>query len=273
MVSGEKSKISADIIADSINTATGDRLTTFRILCPKFILAEINTHRMLSRNFSSSRAIPAKKMRQRVIQDPVIPVEFGRNKKGMQSGGALSGWRLTLARHCWLLARYPACFFHWIGELIGLHKQVCNRIIEPWVWAEGVVSATEWDNFFKLRCHKDAQPEFRVLAEEMNFLYRAWQSNYVNPGYIHVPFVDKSEKESHCLRYQQIMSSARCGRVSYYLKDGKKSDIAQDIPFCERLAGSSPKHLSPFEHVATALESSESIGNFKGWRQYRKEIE
>lgn len=268
-----KTKIFAEIIADSLNAETGDRLTTFRIVCPKFILAEINTHRMLSRSFSSSRAIPAKKMRQRVIQDPVIPVEFGKNKKGMQSDGTLSGWRLFLARHCWLLARYPACLFHWVGEFTGLHKQVCNRLIEPWVWAEGVISATEWDNFFKLRCHKDAQPEFKILAQKMNFWYRSWQTTYVNPGCIHAPFVDEDEKEAHCISYQKMIASARCGRVSYYLKNGKKSSVEQDVSFCDRLAGSNPKHLSPFEHVATALKSSEKCGNFKGWRQYRKEIE
>ena len=228
---------------------------------------------MLSRNFSSSRAVPSKKMRQRVIQDPVIPVEFGKNQKGMQSGGTLSGWRLALARQCWLLARYPACLFHWLGELVGLHKQVCNRIIEPWVWAEGVVSATEWDNFFELRCHKDAQPEFRVLAEEMKFLYRVWKSTYVDPGYIHTPFLDDDEKEKYCIDYQKSTSAARCGRVSYYLKDGRKSSIEEDLLFCNRLAGSNPKHLSPFEHVATAQDSNSRIGNFTGWRQCRKEIE
>jgi hypothetical protein len=267
----KKSKISASILADSINTATGDRLTTFRILCPKFILAEINTHRMLSRNFSSSRAVPSKKMRQRVIQDPVIPVEFGKNQKGMQSGGTLSGWRLALARQCWLLARYPACLFHWLGELVGLHKQVCNRIIEPWVWAEGVVSATEWDNFFELRCHKDAQPEFRVLAEEMKFLYDISKPWKAHPGHSHLPFV--RGQQEHNVEHDKNVSAARCARVSFYLRDGKKSTLDEDLKLCKRLAGSSPKHLSPFEHVATALPTSERVGNFVGWQQYRKEIE
>jgi hypothetical protein len=268
-----KSQIAAEVIADSLNVTTGDRLVTFRVLCPKFILAEINTHRILSKSFSSSRAIPAKKMRSRVIQDPVMPVEFGQNKKGMQSSGPLMGWRLSLARQCWLLARYPACFFHFVGEKIGLHKQVCNRIIEPWVWAEGVISGTSFDNFYKLRCHPDAQPEFLALAISMRAAHFESKPRHCQVGDIHAPFIDEEEKNDHCIRYQKAMGAARSGRVSYYLKDGNRSTLELDLAFCERLAGSDPKHLSPFEHVATAMPTSDASGNFIGWKQYRKEIE
>jgi thymidylate synthase ThyX len=269
----QKSKISAEVIAHSLNIETGDHLITFRILCPKFILAEINTHRILSKSFSSSRAIPSKKMRSRVIQDPVIPVEFGKNKKGMQSSGSLAGWRLVLARQCWLLARYPACFFHWLGEKAGLHKQVCNRIIEPWVWAEGVVSGTSFENLYKLRCHFEAQPEFLMLATDMRNAASKSTPRHYKAGLVHLPFVSDEELETAPITELKMVSAARCGRVSYYLKDGKRSTLAEDIAFCDRLAGSNPKHLSPFEHVATAMTESGQSGNFIGWMQYRKEIE
>lgn len=269
----QKSRISAEVVADSLNVETGDRLTTFRILCPKFILAEINTHRILSKSFSSSRAIPLKKMRSRVIQDPAIPVEFGQNKKGMQSGGSLIGWQLQLARQCWLLARFPACFFHWLGEKAGLHKQVCNRIIEPWVWAEGVISGTSFENFYKLRCHPDAQPEFLVLAIAMRDAQMKSSPKHYHAGLVHLPFIDEDEWSSTNVANLKMISAARCGRVSYYLRNGKRSTLAEDVAFCDRLAQSNPKHLSPFEHVATAMETDGQSGNFRGWTQYRKEIE
>jgi hypothetical protein len=270
-----KTEISAEVIAHSFNIATNDELITFRIVCPKFILAEVTMHRMLSRSFSSSRAIPSKKMRRRVIQDPVIPVEFGKAKKGMQSDGSLTGLRLFLAKKAWMWARYPACFMHWLGETVGLHKQICNRLIEPWVWAEGVVSGTTFDNFYNLRCHKDAQPEFRDLAIKVRNAHNDSLPIPCLPGELHLPFVTNGEKQKY--RYDLTalneISSARCGRVSYYLRDGKLSTINEDHAFCNRLFGSDPKHVSPAEHPAMALATSEKSGNYTGWKQYRKEIE
>lgn len=261
-------KISAEILADSINTATGDRLTTLRIVLPRFILAEFNTHRMLSRNFSSSRAVPAATMRSRVLANPVLPASFGSNQPGMQAGHELSGVRKAIARGAWLWARYPACAFHWIGEIAGLHKQVLNRLLEPWLWAEGIVSATEWENLFLLRCHPDAQPEFQVLAIAIRDAIAASTPKQLSPGSWHIPYITEGELETI-----KRVSAARCARVSYYLRDGKVSSVDADLKLCDRLAGSDPKHLSPFEHQAIALPHSVFSGNFKGWKQYRKELE
>jgi hypothetical protein len=69
------SKINAKIVADSLSIH-GDRLTTLLITFPRFILAEVNTHRMLSKNTSSSRAIPFEKMIQSVEKDPFIPIAW-----------------------------------------------------------------------------------------------------------------------------------------------------------------------------------------------------
>jgi hypothetical protein len=262
-------KISAEVLADSINKVTGDRLTTLKIVCPKFILAEFNTHRVLSRNFSSSRAVPAKKMRAKVIFDPVIPVSFGRNQSGMQAKEELTGWRRSLAMKTWLWARYPACVFHFVGEKIGLHKQLLNRIIEPWLWAEGIISSTTWENLFVLRDHPDAQPEFQALACAMREAIAASVPNKLPPGAWHIPFApDHGQME-----IVKKISAARCARVSYFLRSGVESDVKADVKLCDRLAGSNPKHLSPFEHQAMALEESVQSGNFRGWMQYRKELE
>jgi hypothetical protein len=264
--------ISAEVVAMSQNYETGTTLTTFRIKCPKFILAEVNTHRALSRSFSSSRAIPAKVVRRNVLRDPVIPVYFGKNQSGMQSKQELSGLRLWLAKQTWLLARYPACAFHWLGEKIGLHKQICNRIVEPWMWAEGVISGTDWENFYNLRCHEDAQPEFRALAVAMRSAQLQGSPRVYKLGLVHLPFVLDSEWPDYPVETLKRVSAARCARVSYYLKDGKKSDVESDLKLCDRLFGSNPKHLSPAEHVATA-DLPGKYGNFRDWKQFRQEIE
>jgi len=261
-------QIEAEVIADSINTVTGDRLTTVRIYCPKWLLAEINTHRVLSRNFSSSRAIPARKIRKQVLESPVIPVYFGANQKGMQADEELTGWRLAIAKKLWLWARIPAIAFHWMGDRLGLHKQILNRLLEPWMWAEGVLSATEWRNFFKLRCHTDAQPEFRQLAELIRVATEHSKPMNVKPGQWHMPFVDVGEDSLDILKK---ISVARCARVSYYLRDGKYSTIGMDSELCDRLSLSG--HWSPFEHVAQACDKRDRHGNYVGWKQYRKFFE
>lgn len=263
-----KSKVSAEVLADSINAATGDRLTTFRVRVPKFLLAEINTHRSLSKNFASSRAIPASKIRHQVLFDPFVPTYFGANQKGMQAKKELTGIRLFLAKQLWLKARLLGCFSHWVGEKIGLHKQLVNRILEPWMWADGVISGTEWNNFFALRCHEDAQPEFRQLAEQIECAHKYSEPKLLQPGEWHLPFT--SLWDVLPLEDLKRVSTARCARVSYLLRENHRSNLDSDIELCNRLMGSNPKHLSPAEHPGMALPTKERIGNYVGWKQYRK---
>lgn len=266
--------INAEIIADSLNIATGDRLTTFKVRCPKWIIAEIGTHRALSRSWTSSRAVPTRKLRQMILKDPVAPIHWGANQKGMQAKEELSGLKLAIARFLWLSARYPACLFHWLlGDVVGLHKQICNRLVEPWMWADGVITGTEWKNFFKLRNHPDAQPEFGKLASIMQVLYETSLPAELRPGEWHLPFVRECDRAGDWFDYQLVqISSARCARASYYLHDGKLSDPEKDLELCDRLAGSNPKHLSPMEHPAMASATRDRCGNFVGWKQYRKTI-
>jgi hypothetical protein len=270
-----KSKISAEILADSINGMTGDRLTTFRVRLPKWLIAELNTHRALSRNFASSRAIPAKKIREQVMSDPFTPVHWGANQKGMQAKQELKGWRLAAAKQIWLLSRWliPPVVAHWLLEKVGLHKQVANRLLEAWMWADGVISATEWKNFFLLRNDPDAQPEFQELAGQMHWGRTVSNPRPLNSGEWHLPMLEAgSFDDIMTLDYAKRVSAARCARVSYLLREGEKHLVAEDLKLCDRLFGSSPRHLSPAEHQAKALPSSERCGNFVGWKQFRKEF-
>jgi hypothetical protein len=264
--------IEVKIILDSISE-NGDRLTTFELKYPRFILSEFNTHRVFSRNSASSRAIPVKRMIKDVLSDPVDPVFWGKNKSGMQASEELSGIRLFLSKLLWKTASISAIFFAYGLMLLGLHKQIANRIIEPWMWTKTIVSSTEWDNFFTLRAHPDAQPEFHSLANLMYDAYSRSVPKILKIGEWHLPYIDHMEKVTFVNEDLIKMSVARCARVSYLTHDGKIPDLDKDASLYEKLVGSEPIHASPTEHQATPNKDSSFDKNFKGWHQHRADIE
>lgn len=262
------------IIADSVSPA-GKRLTTFEVTYPRFVHAELLTHRMLSRNSSSSRAIPVKKLMDQVLNDPVMPVYWGSNKPGMQAGGELGGAPLAASRDEWLRARDHAVQHASALEGLGLHKQIANRLLEPWMFITVLVSATEWENFFRLRCHPAAQPEIRHIAEMMRSAYDASTPVLMHPGAWHAPFFKHTDLRGGDVEAQEQdvlkICVARCARVSYLTHDGQH-DPAKDVALADSLATNG--HWSPFEHVAQALDDpNERVGNFLGWRQLRADVD
>lgn len=258
--------IEARVVADSLNESGADRLTTMIVTYPRFILAELNTTRVFSRNSASSRAIPVSKQVERVRHDPALPVEWGRNQRGMQAGELLgeeiAGW----ARAEWLRAAASAADRAAALDDLGVHKQVANRLIEPFAWMTTLVSATEWQNFFALRAHRDAQPEFRELAFQMLDAYMTSVPVQLARGGWHIPFGD-SMPDGIGEEVRIKVAVARCARLSYLTHNGVR-DVAADVAMHDRLLASS--HFSPFEHVARAGVPGVFTGNFRGFRQYRK---
>lgn len=264
----------AKIIADSISLFGDDRLTTMEVTFPRMVLAEFNTHRMFSRNSASSRAIPVEKQLLRVMTDPFIPVHFGANQSGMQANAELQGLSRLAARDEWLSARDSAVKH--VKRLLdlGLHKQITNRILEPFMWHTVIVTATEWSNFFALRAHPDAQPEIRVIAEMMKDIYEKHSPEFLEHWEWHLPFIQPEELDGKFELSEEArkISAARCARVSYLTHDGTR-DLDADLTLYERLV--SGGHMSPLEHVAIAepVEPDGTFyGNFKGWKQFRKFI-
>ena len=286
----------AKIITDSVSEA-GDRLTTMEVTFPRMVLAEFNTHRVFSRNSASSRAIPVEKQLQRIMDDPFIPVWWGRNQSGMQADHELGGYDLEQARAEWLVARDSAV--NHVQRLLelGLHKQITNRLLEPFMWHTVIVTATEWSNFFALRANPMAQPEIRVIAEMMRDVYGESEPVLVKGGEWHLPLIQPEERDGvfEFSEEARKISAARCARVSYLTHDGSR-DLDADLKLYDRLADAG--HMSPFEHVATPdkrpfvyvqenslveygdgyMESSDRVkyllahdtGNFRGWKQLRK---
>jgi thymidylate synthase ThyX len=256
------------MLLDSENPL-GVRLTTLEVTFPRFVLAEFNTHRVFSRSSSSSRAVPTSKLIERVQSDPVLPLEWGRNKAGMSANDVLSSEEAQAARAVWLLARDDA--IRHARELLDLkvHKQELNRILEPFLWHTVIVTATEWENFFELRCAPNAQPEIRSAALRMREAIDRSKPRPVAYGEWHTPLLQADEHELD-VEIRKRVSAARCARVSYLTHEGKR-EIAKDLELFERLK--SDRHLSPFEHVATPASDASFHANFRGWTQMRVEIE
>jgi hypothetical protein len=261
---------SARIVADSVSPA-GVRLVTVEASIHRFVLAELNTHRALSRNSASSRARPVAKVLADVIEDPAMPVEWGRNQSGMQAHDRVDAAAADAADRVWLAARDAAVAHAQQLADIGVHKQLVNRVLEPFLWHVVVVSATEWDNFFAQRCHPDAQPEIRTAAEAMRDAIAASTPAGVGDGEWHLPYLRDGELDEllaagHDLEIAKRISVARCARVSYLTQSGVR-DWSKDLELYDRLTTQQPPHASPLEHVATP--DSTGTGNFRGWQQLR----
>jgi hypothetical protein len=264
--------ITAKVIEDSINMA-GIRLTTLQLRYPRFIHAEFMTHRVFSRNASSSRAIPVNKMLAQVWNDPAAPIHWGANQAGMQAKEELKGWRRKVAQGIWRWSGRMMCGFVWAGMKIGMHKQTANRLLEPWQFIHVIVTATEWENFFALRDHPDAQPEIHALAIVMREAMKASYPRLLTVGEWHLPYITHAERRDFIPELLVKLSAARCARVSYLTHDGQAPALNKDLDLYDRLVGSVPLHASPIEHQGTPMHFATWSGNFRGWTQYRKRVE
>lgn len=287
-------EISAKVIADTFSQKNNKRITSLELTMPRFILAQFNTHRAFSRSTASNRAIPVEKMIEQAKNNPVIPVYWGKNKKGMQADEELDDFMQICAEMDWLSAKDVAVTIAQNFIKYGVHKQIANRLLEPFTWAKTIVTATEWDNFFKLRLHEDSQPEMQILAEKMK---ESLDKSKPKNREIHLPYVEKelinkqidlSDNWENLRKYNPdlnsnyskvgifrdlgMISAARCARVSYLNHDNTNPNIEKDLELAKKLLENG--HLSPFEHQAIASNSSidlrnMSTANFKYWVQLR----
>lgn len=295
--------ISAKIICDSVSSQ-GIRMTTMEIEYPRFILAELNTHRMLSKNSASSRAIPVKTMHNHLLAEPV---HWGANRSGMQADSELEASDKSYAKYLWSQAReYAKKIALELGAVgpSGVHKQITNRVTEPWMMMKTVISGTEWANFYWLRDHRDAQPEIRELAGVMHEVHKANKPRELQAGEWHLPYVDTQRDKCGTLFYRGhngeeltlqdalVVSASCCAQVSYRKTD---DTVEKAHRIYDQLIKSEPCHASPVEHQATPIEydtmcsyepetweagithvcanGSLWSGNLQGWIQHRKLIQ
>lgn len=274
-----------------------ENLWTFELTYPRYIHSEFMTHRVFSRNASSSRAIPVKRMIEQVRENPVMPPKVFMNQKGMVGETEADEVTTTAFHVLWEEAAENACKTAEMMERLGIHKQHVNRILEPFQFIKVIVTATEWYNFFALRLAPDAQPEIRQLArviyDEMD-RYRNKEVGVIEVSIprkdcpdifarmgadkvhaiVSLPYItDEDIKEIGKENYRQLMkiSAARCARVSYNNHDGSKPDLDKDMKLYDRLYDG--RHLSPMEHACIQDPDYRKYANLNGWKSLRYLVE
>ena len=294
----------AGIVARVLNKSMNDdgvEIISFELEYPRFIHSELMTHRALSKNAASSRAIPIAKTLEAVRNNPAMPVQWGKNKAGMQADGEIDD--PEMAKWQWLTAANAAADRAVVMEDLGLHKQIVNRILEPFVFMKTVITGTEWENFFFLRDHPDADPTIAELARCMRIAAQNTPATILHPGEWHFAYVETDigfDRATYSIDGEEIsledakkIDAACCAQVSFRKLD---TSIEKALQIYERLAGSTPIHASPFEHAATPMEKKSWFnhpnivetwedgithadrqgnlwsGNFKGWIQHRQLI-
>jgi hypothetical protein len=295
-------EITAKVLLKTKNVFTGDVATTFELEYPRFIHSEFMTHRMFSRNAASSRAIPVAKTIEMVRSDPAMPVHWGKNQPGMQANEELQGNELAMVKGDWINSAEQASIVAERMSHYQAHKQIVNRILEPYVWMKVVVTATEWNNFWWLRDHKDAQPEIRQLAKVMHKAYNQAKSMNLYDGEWHLPYLDlvrgtgMNRKLNYCLDMEvlttkdaKMVSASLCAQVSYRKLD---FSVEKAKVIFDRLIESEPVHASPVEHQLLVRNPKQYTipvakdqgwthmdfdgnywsGNMKGYIQYRQLI-
>lgn len=286
-------EITVKIIADSRSAVDGKRIITFELDYPRFIHGEFMTHRVFSRNGMSSRAVPVKKMIKQVRENPSKPIHWGKNQAGMQAQEELDEMTKDAVEVEWEEAAVNAAYYAKAMDDMKAHKQIVNRILEPFQWMKTVVTATEFDNFFWLRKHPDAQPEIKMLAEKMWMAMEESDPVTLKPGDWHTPYFGDGYWLQDCgisLEDALHISASCCAQVSYRKLDDSL-EKAKNI--FNKLIESKPCHASPTEHQATPIGEEcvdldyvtwpEGVthmdkngdlwsGNFKGWVQHRQLI-
>ena len=272
--------ITAKVIAHSAHKGCPD-LITLQLRYPRFIHSEVMTHRVFSRNASSSRAVPIKRMIDEVEADLAMPVEWGANEPGMQATSVLGNISEGKAKSAWEFAARDMIWKAKALDELKVHKQIVNRLLEPFSHISVVVTATDWQNFFDLRCHEKADPTMRALAFAMRNAIAGSTARLLNKNEWHAPYGDKNivvsnggdveHKRKTSLSMTDVnISVARCARVSYLGHDSKIVTPAADLDLARKLRLS--RHMSPFEHQAKPTPG-ERHANFNGWQSYRSMME
>jgi thymidylate synthase ThyX len=263
-------------VLEASATPIGEHLTTLEVFMPRIILAEFNTHRVFSRNVSSSRAIPVLTMLRNLKKNAFTPSYWGKNQKGMQAKHELTGFALVQAKFWWAFAIQINTFITKRLHGTGLHKQLANRWIEPAVYVKAVVSATEFGNFLELRVHEDAQPEIIDLAAKVKEAlecasHRVLSADRTTHLGWHLPYITQFERETVPLAQLLCSSVARCARTSYMPQGGGPVNYVKERQTYVDLVGAVPRHSSPAEHPACLALTN--LGNFQGFTQLRHMIE
>jgi hypothetical protein len=301
-----QAQMQAQVILAS-TTALSPPIYTVRGRMPRCIWPEALTHRKFGRNARSSRAVPIQTMLGEIDRHPFVPWHWGMNQKGMQADEECNaevrfdeqhpaGERIWLTReNAWLNASEEAVRSAESFMNAGYHKQVVNRLLEPFMWIDVIITSTDWANFEWLRNHSDAEPHLQDWAKLCMDAIRSCEVTELSTDQWHLPYITGEDTEAAYMEFGETLegeqlgwewlrkiSAARCARISYKPFDGDPS-YDRELQRYAGLVSSDHIHASPMEHQAMPdtgfkrgttqkFDNPELHGNLDGWVQYRKLI-
>lgn len=268
--------IQSKIIKDTLNAYSDDRIVTFELVLPKYLVAEVNKHTVLHNSCQSSRAVPVAKMIQSVEENPFIPYYWQKPHKGMQGYEYYTNEnKISQLREEWLNARDNAVIT--AKKLQNeVSKQTINRLLEPFMYVKMVLTGTEFGNFFNQRCpiflnnkgnkvksrtglgfgvdftstKGQADIHLQILAEMMhNEMY--YNSNPVE-SFEHIPYdIGKEYPLEARLHY----SASQCARISFTtITDDKQFSLERNLQLAQGLIVEG--HAEPFSHQAIGMNDN-----------------
>lgn len=261
--------ISATVVADSKHPQTGKRLISIECVFPRFILAEVNTHCMLTKNSASSRAIPIQANIDNIINNTGKPVSWGKNQSGMSADADVDEDIARLAEASWIRARDGAIKEALYLSQLGIHKQIANRLIENFTYQKALITGTEWDNMLWLRAEKSAQPEFQNLAYKILDGINESTPNELKIGEWHLPYIKPvRNKQTGRLYYLDIdgieltienackISASCAAQISYRKSDDSLDKALRVFDMLNLMddSGGTRKHSSPVGHIGTPID-------------------
>lgn len=266
------------VLADSISP-TGQRLITLELTYWRAIHAEVLKHRMLASNSRSSRARPITSMIDEARNNTWGPNHWTLNQPGMVGKEITDEYTKSLYRNMWMSYAEDICKkienqINMSKYLQGpqLHKQVFNRLLEPYTSISQVISGTEWKNFFNLRISEFAEPNMRDLAVAIQEAMNNSNPTELSYGEYHLPYISDEDRSNYSIDDLKLISTARCARVSYAPFNNEKANPSKDLALAKSLLTN--HHMSAFEHIATPVGKHKYIENpFIGWNQYRQEVD
>lgn len=244
----------AKIIADSI-TQRGHRLTTLEVIIPNIVVPEMLKHRMFSISSMSMRAVPFEKMVKWVEENPFVPYAWQKKHKGMQGTEYFEDIYTMASIGAWIRARDLAIEQAKVLNNIGVSKQICNRLLFPFGYTKMIVTATEWENFFKQRLSDSAEIHMKAVAQDIWDTMQESEPTMLKEGEWHIPYLEKIKHDE-----VGIISIAKCARQSFDTE--WSDDYSKDLELYERLKKEG--HWVPFEHVAQVMDDKQYLSYIKG---------
>jgi hypothetical protein len=270
-------EIKVKILLDSTNPYNKERVITVQVYTPRFLNAELNTHRNIAKNYSSGRAIgfPMTKHQKEPFIPPYVQTPsatmHGEKEVDIATYRSFAGNLHTIYQD---ILYVLAPFEH------KVHKQHLNRYIEAFTMQTGVFTANEYafDNLIKLRKSKYADPNIQIFASKLE---DAISESKSIERFKHLPLTGDLDTDNYTDLELALISAGRIAKVSYnYAFDEAPENSLNRAkmliehehksPLCHQLFANMTANQEAITHMD--FNGNQYSGTIRNWNQFRKYI-